>query len=96
MVPKAPKVQAKRIKVLVGPGHTAKPDAAAKKTGAAAKKNGELTLGHDLLAVTAQRGGDGKQHSPAVTDVRKPAVRTERLTLGGGFPWPWITSAIAG
>jgi len=48
MVPKAPEVQAKRIQVLVGPGHTTlkpehtvlKPAAAAKKTGAAAKKNG--------------------------------------------------------
>ena len=41
MVPKAPDVQAKRIRVLVGPGHTVlKPAAAAKKTGAAAKKNG--------------------------------------------------------
>jgi HSP20 family protein len=41
MVPKAPEVQAKRIQVVVGPGHTAlKPVAAAKKTGAAAKKNG--------------------------------------------------------
>ncbi len=34
MVPKAPEVQAKRIQVVVGPGHTAM------KTGAAAKKNG--------------------------------------------------------
>ena len=41
MVPKAPEVQAKRIQVRVGPGHTAlKPGVTAKKTGAAAKKNG--------------------------------------------------------
>ena len=41
MVPKAPEVQAKRIQVRVGPGHTAlKPVVTAKKTGAAAKKNG--------------------------------------------------------
>jgi HSP20 family protein len=41
MVPKAPEVQAKRIQVRVGPGHTAlKPGAVARKSGAAAKKNG--------------------------------------------------------